>query len=60
MKTEFYLNGKKTTQKSVKELLGEKRYEKILRDAKETWEEDPLIANDFYIGGGKMLTVEFC
>ncbi len=58
MKTNFYFNGKKTTRKSVKEMLGEERFNKILKDAKETYREDPLIQNDFFTGSG-MLTVEF-
>ncbi|MBR2258188.1 MAG: hypothetical protein IJ899_12830 [Blautia sp.] len=59
MKTSFYLDGKKTTQKAMKELLGEERLKDILGQAKETFFEDPLIENDFYIGGGKMLTIRF-
>ena len=58
MKTTFYLNGKKTTRKAVKELIGEERLKRILEEAKETFLEDPLIQNDFFIGSG-MLTIEF-
>ena len=58
MKTTFYLNGKKTTRKAVKELIGEERLKKILEEAKETFLEDPLIQNDFFTGSG-MLTIEF-
>ena len=58
MKTKFYLDGKKTTRKAVKELVGEERMKEMLAEAKETFLEDPLIANDFFIGNG-MLTIEF-
>jgi hypothetical protein len=58
MKTTFYLDGKKTTRKAVKELVGEERLKGILEEAKETFLEDPLVQNDFFIGSG-MLTVEF-
>ncbi len=60
MKTIFYLNGKKTTRKAVKELVGEERLKKMLAEAKETFKEDPGIQNSWYIGGGQMLTIEFC
>ena len=58
MKTTFYLDGKKTTRKEVKELLGEERLKRILEEAKKTYLEDPLVQNDFFIGSG-MLTIEF-
>ncbi len=34
MKTKFCLNGKKTTRKAVKELVGEERLSRMLKDAK--------------------------
>ena len=58
MKTTFYLDGKKTTRKALKELLGEERLKRILEEAKKTYLEDPLVQNDFFIGSG-MLTIEF-
>ena len=58
MKTKFYLDGKKTTRKAVKELVGEERLKEMLAEAKETFLEDPLTQNDFFIGNG-MLTIEF-
>ena len=58
MKTKFYMDGKKTTRKAVKELLGEERLKRILEEAKKTYLEDPLVQNDFFIGSG-MLTIEF-
>ena len=59
MTTRFYLNGKKTTRKAVKELVGEERLKRMLQQAKETYMEDPLVENDFYIGFQQMLTIEF-
>ena len=58
MRTNFYLNGKKITRKAVKELVGEERLNEMLAEAKETFLEDPLTQNDFFIGNG-MLTIEF-
>lgn len=59
MKTKFYINGKKTTRKAVKESIGAERLEKLIKDAKETYREDPLIQNDFFLGSNGMLTIEF-
>ena len=59
MKTKFYLDGKKTTRKAVKELVGEERLKRMLKEAKETFREDPLVQNDFFLGK-QMLTIEFC
>lgn len=58
MKTKFYLNGKKTTRKAIKEQLGEERLARMLKEAKETFLADPLTQNDFFIGNG-MLTIAF-
>ncbi len=58
MKTKFYLNGKKTTRKAIKEQVGEDRLGQMLKEAKETFTEDPLVQNDFFIGNG-MLTIAF-
>lgn len=58
MRTIFCLDGKKTTRKAIKELVGEERLARMLKEAKETFKEDPLIENDFFIGSG-MLTIAF-
>lgn len=58
MKTRFYLDGKKTTRKAIKELVGEKRLQKMIEEAKETFMEDPGIQNDFFLVH-QMLTIEF-
>lgn len=60
MKTKFYLNGKKITKKALQERIGEERMNRLVQKAKETFMEDPLIENDFYLGSEGMLTIEFC
>ena len=59
MKTTFYLNGKKTTRKTITNLIGAERMKKYIEDARETFFEDPLTQNSFWIGGRDMLTIEF-
>lgn len=58
MKTRFYLDGKKTKRKAVKELIGEDRLKKMIAEAKETFFEDSYIENSFFLGSGT-LTIEF-
>lgn len=60
MRTKFYLDGKKITKKALQERIGEERLKKLVQEAKETFMEDPLIENDFYLGRDGMLTIEFC
>ena len=59
MKTTFYLNGKKTTRKAVTELISAERLERYIEEAKESFFEDPLTENSFWLGGGNTLTIEF-
>lgn len=58
MKTILYLNGKQTTRKQITELIGKDRLDKHIKDATETYREDPLIENDFMVPGG-ILTIRF-
>ena len=60
MKTKFYLNGKKITKKALQERIGEERLKRLVQEAKETFLEDPLTQNDFYLGRDGILTIEFC
>ena len=60
MRTKFYLDGKKITKKVLQERIGEERLKKLVQEAKETFLEDPLIQNDFYLVREGMLTIEFC
>ena len=54
------LRGKKITKKALQERIGEERLKRLVQEAKETFLEDPLIQNDFYLGREGMLTIEFC
>ena len=56
MRTNFYLDGKKTTRKAVKELVGEERLKEMIQEAKETF---PNIQNSYFLGSKGMLTIEF-
>lgn len=60
MRTKFYLDGKKITKKALQERIGEERLKRMLQEAKETFLEDPVIQNDFYLDREGMLTIEFC
>ena len=53
----FYLDGKRVTRKAVKEMVGDERLKRMINEAKETYKEDPMIQNDWWIGYG-MLTIE--
>ena len=59
MKTTLYLDGKKVSKKAVVTLIGEERLKQLLREAEETFMEDPLIQNDYFLGASGMLTVKF-
>ena len=59
MKTTFYLNGKKITRKAVTELISAERLERYIEEAKESFSEDPLTENSFWLGGRNTLTIEF-
>lgn len=59
MKTRFYLNGKKITKNAAIEMLGKERLNRMIQESKDTFFEDPQIANDYFIGSG-MLSIEFC
>ena len=54
----LYLNGKKISQKEVKEMLGEERFKRMLKDSKETFKEDPFREISYFVGKG-ILVFEF-
>jgi hypothetical protein len=60
MKTVFYIDGRKTTRKAVRELVGEERLKQMLAEAKEDFLEDPCIATDYHLGRYGMLSIRFC
>lgn len=43
MKAKFYMNSKKISRKAAEELIGKERLEKRIKDAVETFREDPYI-----------------
>ena len=58
MKTGFYFNGKKITKKAATEMLGSRRLEQMLREAKEAFFEDPYEIQSWFIGTG-ILEIRF-
>jgi len=58
MKTNFYIDGKKTSKKALTEKLGKERIDRLTREAKEGFMQDPLEQQSFYTSAG-MLTIEF-
>lgn len=58
MKTVLFLNGKKTTRKKLVERFGKERVNRWVEESKETFMEDPLIANDWWVGS-EIVTVNF-
>ena len=59
MKTTFYFKNKKTTKKALVEQFGKETIDEIVKEAKETYREDPYICNSCWMGSG-MLEIEFC
>lgn len=59
MKMKFSINGKNVSRQKVVSLVGKDRLDRMVKQAKETMREDPLIENDFYLGMSiGMLTIE--
>ena len=54
----FRLNGVKLSKTAVKALIGQKGYEQVVRESRETFLDDPFYNNTFNIGYGN-LSVEF-
>lgn len=50
MKTRFYLKGKKISKKKAIELIGKERLEARIKDAYETFMEDPYIVHEWMDG----------
>ena len=59
MKTIYYLNGRKTTRKAMKELLGEERLKRMTAEATAGFTADPLEEQSFFLGKAGTLTIEF-
>ena len=58
MKTIITLDGKKISKKAACEMFGEKDVNKMIREAKETFFEDPNEESSWWLGKG-WLTIEF-
>lgn len=58
MKKTFYLEGERITLKQTKELLGDARYEKVMKEAKAAFLSDPLTEIAYMTHQG-VLTVYF-
>lgn len=58
MDMRFYINGEKTTKKSIEELIGKDSLEAKIKEAQETFLEDPYIENSWFLGSKGMLTIE--
>ena len=58
MKKHFYLEGERITLRRAKRLIGEKRYERVLRNAKWRFLRDPLTDIRFATREG-ILTIWF-
>ena len=55
MKTILYLNGKRTTHKRIKELIGWERLDRYIRQSEREYFEDLLAVNDYFVPGGILL-----
>jgi hypothetical protein len=58
MKTTYSIDNKRISRKALTELIGKEQVDRLTKEAKETFLEDPLIENDIFIGKG-MLTIRF-
>ena len=58
MKTNFYINGKKTTRRAILEQFGADRLNRMLKEAKEIFMDDPGTRISRFTGIG-MLTIAF-
>ena len=65
MKTTFYFiswkdqgNPRKITRKTAMELFGTERFKNVMKDAKETYSEDPCISIEYMVANGR-IQIEF-
>lgn len=47
MQTKLFLNGKRITQKAMKERIGEEMLTRLIKSVEVMYFEDPLVRNDF-------------
>lgn len=55
----IYINGELTTRENLEELIGKDSTERKIEEAWETFQQDPLIENSWFLGSKGMLTIEF-
>lgn len=55
----IYINGELTTRENLEELIGKDSLERKIEEAWETFQQDPLIENSWFLGSKGMLTIEF-
>ncbi|WP_291632224.1 hypothetical protein [Clostridium sp.] len=58
MKTKFYLNYNKTTKANVIEIVGTKRFNQMIKEAKEDYSNDSNIQIEYSTSKGQ-LVIEF-
>lgn len=58
MKTTYSVNGKKTSKSAVIKMIGKEKHDRMLKEAQETFMEDPWIENDFFTSIG-ILNISF-
>ena len=59
MKTKFYLNNKKITKKALQEMLSKEIIDRMIKESKEMFREDPLIENGYFLGSIGNLVIKF-
>ena len=59
MKAVLYMNGKKTTRRAIRKLVGEERLKNMLARAKDGIQHDPNEEQHFLLSGNGTLAVEF-
>lgn len=59
MKTNYYIEGKKTTKKALTEKLGAERLKRMTEEAKQGFLEDPFEEQSYFLGSAGVLVIEF-
>ena len=59
MRTGFYLNGKKVAKATLQAKITKERLDRMVKEAEETFQEDPLTENGFFLGSIGNLVIKF-
>ena len=54
----FYINGESITKENIEQLIGKDSLDAKIKEAQETFLEDPYIENSWFLGSKGMLTIE--